>query len=188
MPDSNSSASPHASREMKTAADGGRRRFILWLPAAVFAAVASTFAAAAFRFLRPRDAATSAQASAEAWTNVAPASELAGERPVMRKVSIERTTGWASRREERAVFILPTAGRVVSAVCPHEGCEVEWRDEARDFFCPCHDSRFAPDGERIEGPAQQGLAQLPSRVENGVLQIQYPSGASLLEERPQARG
>jgi Rieske Fe-S protein len=163
---------PHAHTE-----SGARRRrnFLLLLPALVFGGAAATIASAAFRFLRPF-ASKTVDKSELAWLPVAPLSELAGGQPLMRKVSVERAAGWASTREERTVYVLPQQnGRVLSAVCPHENCEVVWRDDARDFLCPCHDSRFAPDGARISGPAQRGLYEIPARVENGILQIQTPS-------------
>ena len=144
-------------------------------------------AAAAFRFLRPRAAGLTGEAADGVWRTVAPAAELTGETPLLRKVAFEQLAGWTTRSEERTVFVLPARERqqprrVVSAICPHEGCEVEWRAEERDFFCPCHDSRFALDGALLTGPAHRGLEELPARVENGALQIRFPSDAASGED------
>jgi len=43
----------------------------------------------------------------------------------------------------------------ISRVCTHLGCLVN--TEADGFHCPCHGSRFAPDGAVVKGPAPQGL-------------------------------
>lgn len=46
----------------------------------------------------------------------------------------------------------------VSARCPHMGCTVAWNAGEQSWDCPCHGSRFAPDGSLLEGPAHEGLA------------------------------
>lgn len=45
----------------------------------------------------------------------------------------------------------------VSNVCPHMGCKVHWNSVETSWDCPCHGSRFRPDGTVIEGPALSGL-------------------------------
>lgn len=48
----------------------------------------------------------------------------------------------------------------LSSVCPHRGCDVEWNGEEKVWDCPCHGSRFAPDGSILRGPAAQPLARV----------------------------
>ena len=45
----------------------------------------------------------------------------------------------------------------LSAVCPHLGCFVHWNKAEKTWDCPCHGSRFAPEGKVIHGPSIAGL-------------------------------
>jgi cytochrome b6-f complex iron-sulfur subunit len=50
----------------------------------------------------------------------------------------------------------------LSLICPHLGCEVHPTPEG--FSCPCHGSRFLPDGSLRTGPATQSLRKLDIAV------------------------
>ena len=151
--------------------DQSRRSFLKLVPLGILAGVFASIGGAAFRFLRPKLSAVTAS-----WLDVAPVAELTGPQPLSRKIVAESITGWAISSEEHNVFVLPAKNnQVLSAVCPHEGCEVAWDQNSNRFSCPCHESYFAADGARISGPAPRGLDQLPMRVQDGKLQVQYVS-------------
>ena len=151
--------------------NGSRRTFLQIIPLGVFAAVFASIGGAAFRFLRPR-----VSAASDTWLNVANVSELSGPTPLTRKIAAEHVAGWAVTTEEHNVFVLPAKNhQVLSAICPHEGCEVMWEQQRNQFSCPCHESYFAADGSRISGPSPRGLDPLPMRVQDGKLQVQYVS-------------
>jgi nitrite reductase/ring-hydroxylating ferredoxin subunit len=81
-----------------------------------------------------------------------PASEL---RPGAGKVlQIGREKLAVSRDEDGDLHAL-------SPVCTHLGCVVEWNGAEGRWDCPCHGSRFRPDGSVIRGPAKEPLSERP---------------------------
>lgn len=48
-----------------------------------------------------------------------------------------------------------------SAVCTHLACEVFWRPDQDDLFCPCHDGHFDPrNGAPTAGPPTRPLPEI----------------------------
>ncbi len=52
----------------------------------------------------------------------------------------------------------------MSAVCTHLGCLTAWKPELGIIACPCHGSKFKPDGAKIEGPAPRPLIWLKTYI------------------------
>lgn len=75
---------------------------------------------------------------------------------------------------KRPVLVVqPTAGTVKAfdASCPHAGTTVD-PPQAGVIICPNHFSEFDPaTGAVRTGPASTGLAEVPARVVDGVVQV-----------------
>jgi len=86
-------------------------------------------------------------------------------------MSINRTrrTAWVSRGEQ------PDAITVLSPVCPHAGCQINWKPDKTAFVCPCHGGTFDSDGNLKSGPPKRSMDTLAFRVEEGQLLISWPN-------------
>jgi Rieske Fe-S protein len=77
---------------------------------------------------------------------------------------------------ERIVYITKTGTGellVLSAVCPHLGCSVQWQDPKKSFVCPCHSATYQANGTRTGGPAPRNMDTLESKIANGRLLVRY---------------
>ena len=45
----------------------------------------------------------------------------------------------------------------VSRKCTHLGCKINYREKEGFLECPCHQSRYTPQGDVIHGPAKKAL-------------------------------
>lgn len=76
--------------------------------------------------------------------------------------------------QDQQVYIvrMPEGFYAVSAVCTHLGCITQWKPDADMIACPCHGSKFHPDGVKIEGPAPRPLPHFSiSLTADGELQV-----------------
>ena len=99
--------------------------------------------------------------------NVEAGAHLVGDRlkPAERRDPAELEPGEAAVLKvdgrKAACYRDPEGGvHVVSATCTHMGCVVAWNNAERSWDCPCHGSRFDPDGHVLQGPAAKDLKTL----------------------------
>lgn len=154
--------------------NSSRRSFISLLPIGIFGVMATSFGVALKRFFSPQIInAEEKIAAKETWMVLGSLSELKSEEPIAKAITVERHTGWAKTVEKQIVYVLPKHDyRVVSSICPHEGCPVVWDAQQKNFVCPCHDSLFSDGGKHLSGPSNGDMAQLPMKVEDGKIKIQ----------------
>ncbi|HMB71116.1 MAG TPA: Rieske 2Fe-2S domain-containing protein [bacterium] len=87
---------------------------------------------------------------------------------------------WVNRH---GLWIVRRDGRLfaLEARCTHLGCKPRWVPGRDEFLCPCHGSRFTPDGEALNGPAVTPLARLALRDDRGRLCVDPATKAGLEE-------
>ncbi|MEK6743017.1 MAG: Rieske (2Fe-2S) protein [Nitrospirota bacterium] len=79
-----------------------------------------------------------------------------------------------SGKERKArVFIVSSSGKltVLSAVCSHLGCLVNYRKESKEFVCPCHGGKYDISGRNIDGPPPDPLTSYPVEIKNGMIMV-----------------
>ena len=54
---------------------------------------------------------------------------------------------------------------MLSPVCPHMKCIVQWNSAEKSWDCPCHGGRFTPTGDWIEGPPAHNLTPVQVKSE-----------------------
>lgn len=151
-----------------------RRRFIGWLLSISGAVVAVLLCIPLVReSLYP----VFAKGTGAGWSDLGPMGQYTSlAAPARQVIKIKTLDGWRQTISEKVVYI--TKGpdgkvEVLTAVCPHLGCEVAWVQDQDHFHCPCHGGTFAPDGKYISGPPPRGMDTLPTTVQNGRLMVQY---------------
>ncbi len=103
------------------------------------------------------------QPSSENWQKVGTVEELAQTGQLLKEESpVGSILIVATSKTKDLIAVNPT--------CPHMGCIVEWEAKEEIFVCPCHGSKFALDGNVIEGLAIEPLEKYTAKIEsNSVL-------------------
>ncbi len=161
-------------RPVQGGANVPRRSFLSALLVAGTAGVGALLIVPVVRFVLHPVLATTTEKS---WSDVGKVDEFqSNTAPVQRLVQIEQLDGWRRTVSQKPVYVVrDSAGQlaVLSAVCTHLGCTVPWIEKQNEFICPCHQAIFDPSGKLIGGPAPRGMDVLPTKVEQGVLKVQY---------------
>jgi cytochrome b6-f complex iron-sulfur subunit len=129
-----------------------RRQLLRRIGWSGLALLAAAFVPGSVRFLRPGGA-----GDGDALLDVGALADFRA--PAVR-------TRWARRH---GLWLVQQEGRLyaLEARCTHLGCTPRWVEGEQVFHCPCHGSRFSPDGVALRGPATEPLLRLAIRAEGG---------------------
>ncbi len=59
----------------------------------------------------------------------------------------------------------------LSTKCTHLGCQVFWKKNKKQFYCPCHEGYFDAQGKVLKGPPPKPLNSYPVEVVDGAVYI-----------------
>ena len=71
------------------------------------------------------------------------------------------------RGQQLIVLLAQGKPMVISASCPHLGCNVIWDSGDAVFHCPCHGASFDSAGQVVKGPVSSPLRKVPFEVKEG---------------------
>ena len=119
--------------------------------------------------------ATKAQAQ-DAWIPLGPLDKFPVGTPTL--VSFTRTTvnGWEKSANTYGAYVMrytPDELKVFSNLCTHLSCRVNWKEDQKQYVCPCHDGHFDERGKVVSGPPPRPLDEYEHKVENGILSIHF---------------
>jgi cytochrome b6-f complex iron-sulfur subunit len=76
-----------------------------------------------------------------------------------RKIEINTKTPATGIQATKDIILFDRDGKswAVSRKCTHLGCRVSYHEVEGYLECPCHQSRFSPEGLVLHGPAKKAL-------------------------------
>lgn len=110
----------------------------------------------------------------EAWVPVGKIDQFPVGEPTL--VSFTRTTvnGWERTANSYGVYVTkPNSGDiyVLSNICTHLSCRVNWKEDLLQYVCPCHDAAFDIEGQIVHGPPPKPLIRYETKIEEETLYI-----------------
>ena len=115
----------------------------------------------------------------DAWIPLGPLANYPIGQPTLFNFTRTKVNGWEKTVNSYGAYVVrytETAHRVFSNVCTHLSCRVNWREDAVDFHCPCHDGVFDIEGKVADGPPPRPLDEYETKVEDGNLFIHFVEG------------
>jgi cytochrome b6-f complex iron-sulfur subunit len=147
-----------------------RRQLLNFLTGAVVATTAGSLVYPAAKFLTPpaEGGKGGAIIAKDKLGKIIPASQILAEAPGTRAL-VAGLAGEPTYLTVTKNHTLEKMGLVDN--CTHLGCTFPWNETAEQFQCPCHGSRYAPDGTVVRGPANRPLKLVHVAVRDEIIEI-----------------
>ncbi len=114
------------------------------------------------------------------WINLGAVEDFTSGQPQRADFKYISESGYTRREKSNFVWVvndIDTSPQplVLSAICSHTGCNVNWNHGEQKFVCPCHEGRYDVKGDVLSGPPPRPLTQLPVRVDRGSIFVRLPT-------------
>ena len=101
-------------------------------------------------------------AGKEAWIPIGKPEDMEIGKPYQFSFTRVQVNGWERTATSHGGFVLrrsedPADLLLLNSRCTHLACTVNWNEQAAVYLCPCHDAKFSPEGEVLDGPPPRPL-------------------------------
>jgi len=165
-----------------------RRSFMQWVSAAGSVLMATLVGLPVLRaFLSP----TLQQPKPQSWIKVADDTALLDIGTPIRVDFVQtQDDAWVESRALLSVWLYTEDGETFKAYngkCTHLGCGFTLAEDKKTFACPCHRGRFdIKTGAVLAGPPPRPLDELPVKVRDAAVYVQYRDYRLGIPERVEA--
>jgi len=116
----------------------------------------------------------------EAWIPVGKLAEMPIGKPTQFSFTRVQVNGWERTATSHGGFVVrrsedPEDLLILNSRCTHLACTVNWSENDQVYLCPCHDAKFSPEGQVLDGPPPRPLDRYAEfRVTgDGIIEIFY---------------
>lgn len=110
----------------------------------------------------------------DAWVDLGKLESFPVGVPTLVTFTRTKVNGWEKTVNSYGVFVIRKEDgsvEVFSNICTHLSCRVNWKEETKEFICPCHDAHFDIQGKVSSGPPPRPLDKYETKIEDGKLAI-----------------
>jgi Rieske Fe-S protein len=158
--------------------DTGRRRFLSFCTTMLMTIIGLAVAVPAVAYLLGPLRKKRGTAGGGAFIDVGPVAVLPVGQWSLRPLVVEEVDGWKRREVNHSVWVRRQGEgdreiAVLSSICPHLGCPVNWYASEEKFKCPCHGGTFSGNGSHEAGPPPRSMDKLDFEVRAGNLWVRW---------------
>jgi Rieske Fe-S protein len=129
-------------------------------------------------FLSPLRRKTAAEGAGATFQDAGPLTNIPVGAWQLLSLETVNADGWKTSRVRHAIWVRrQDAGdqriTVLSSICPHLGCPINWHPDQSQFTCPCHGGLFDMRGQQSGGPPPRGMDPLEFEVRAGRLWVRW---------------
>ena len=156
-----------------------RRRFLSFLTNGLAGVIAGLLAIPAVVYTwAPLRRRREAEEPGTAFVDLGTVSDLPVGQWRLLTLEVVSADGWEKTRTRRGVWVRRQAEgdqaiTVLSPICPHLGCPLNWHPDQTEFLCPCHKGVFDANGRHVSGPPPRPMDPLDFEVRAGRLWVRW---------------